>query len=275
MKDVYFSIKENIEACPGTYQMVLMGDTSEITAPGQFINIKLDGLFLRRPMSICDYDEGSLTIVYRVVGEGTEMMSKMTEGDGFYALVGLGNGFDLEAIPKGAVMVGGGAGAMPMYALLKELIERDNHEKDETQNPSTTNTSDTTVVDINANTNPGAYKLIIGFNSESDIFFMKEFEALGIEVIPATLDGSMGVKGTVVDAMKMLGQGEKLPYVCACGPDPMIEAVHKWAEDGQYDLSARMGCGFGACVGCTIETNSGPKRVCKEGPIFKQEDIIW
>ena len=248
MKDNYFKIKENKEVCPGTFRMTLEGNTEDITAPGQFINIKLDGLFLRRPMSICDYDEDSLTIVYRTVGQGTEMMSRMKEGEGFYALSGLGNGFDVESIPDEAYLVGGGVGAMPMYALAKELIKK---------NPD------------------GKYKLIMGFNHKDDIFFMDDFQALGIEIVPATLDGSLGIKGTVVDAMKELGEGEKLPYVCACGPDPMIMAVYEWAEKGQYDLAARMGCGFGACMGCTIETKSGAKRVCKEGPIFKHEDILW
>ena len=241
MKEAEFTIIENKEVSPGTYMMTMSGDTSAITAPGQFINIKLDGHYLRRPMSICDYDEEGLMIIYRVVGEGTEDMSKMTTGDRFNALTGLGNGFDLSDIPEDAVLVGGGAGAMPMYALAKAML--------------------------------GAPTIIIGFTSADDMFFFDEFRELGMQVIATTLDGSFGVKGTVVDGMKTIA--EKLPYAVACGPDPMIKAVWENALDGQFDLSARMACGFGACMGCTIETASGPARVCKEGPIFKHNEIIW
>jgi len=265
MKEVEFTIIENKEVSPSTYMMTMRGDTSAITAPGQFINIKLDGHYLRRPMSICDYDEKGLMIIYRVVGEGTEDMSKMTTGDRFNALTGLGNGFDLSDIPEDAVLVGGGAGAMPMYALAKAMLAGSSSASHTTGGTDTSHTA--------CASSTGAPTIIIGFTSAEDMFFLDEFRELGMQVVATTLDGSFGVKGTVVDGMKTIA--EKLPYAVACGPDPMIKAVWENALDGQFDLSARMACGFGACMGCTIETASGPARVCKEGPIFKHNEIIW
>ena len=201
-------------------------------------------------MSICSYGEGELTMIYKVVGKGTDAMSRMQTGDEFDALSPLGNGFDTEKIPDGALLIGGGAGAMPIYTLAMIL-------RDEGKKPH----------------------VIIGFNKEEEIFFAEEFRGLGVDLTIATMDGSVGVKGTVVDAMLKITASDAAqqgrPYVCVCGPDPMMRAVAEHSGDGQFDLGARMACGFGACMGCTVITKSGPKRVCKDGPIFDQEEIIW
>lgn len=255
MKDNRYKVLKNEIIAPGTHYMTIGGDTSEIKGPGQFINIKLEGLYLRRPMSICSYGDGEMTMIYKVVGKGTEAMSHMDEGDEFDALVPLGNGFDLDLIPDGALLIGGGAGAMPIYTLAQLL-------RDAGKNPH----------------------VIIGFNRKEEIFFAEEFEELGVELTIATMDGSVGVKGTVVDAMQQIAgdnaggsqDGNNAgPYVCVCGPDPMMKAVAEHSSGGQFDLGGRMACGFGACMGCTVVTNNGPKRVCKDGPIFRQEEIIW
>lgn len=245
MKNSKYTVVKNEVIAPGTYYMTVSGDTDEIKGPGQFINIKLDGLYLRRPMSICSYGEGELTMIYKVVGKGTDAMSRMKAGDGFDALSPLGNGFDREKIPNGALLIGGGAGAMPIYTLAMLL-------RDEGKEPH----------------------VIIGFNREKEIFFAEEFRDLGVDLTIATMDGSVGVKGTVVDAMLKVQENQS-PYVCVCGPDPMMKAVAEHSGGGQFDLGARMACGFGACMGCTVITKSGPKRVCKDGPIFDQEEIIW
>lgn len=248
MRDESFTIEKNDLLCKGTYLMRVAGDTSRIKGPGQFVNIRIDGLYLRRPMSIASYDERGLEMIYKVVGKGTDALSKMQPGEELRCLCPLGNGFDLNAIPEHAVLTGGGAGAMPIYQLSKMLTAAGK-----------------------------APHVVIGFNSEEEMFYADEFRAVGCDVTVATMDGSVGVKGTVVDAMKLLKEEGKndLSYTCACGPDPMMKAVSEISADGQYDLGGRMACGFGACMGCTIETKKGPARVCKEGPIFRQEDIIW
>ena len=250
MKNSKYTVVKNEVIAPGTYYMTVSGDTDEIKGPGQFINIKIDGLYLRRPMSICSYGAGELTMIYKVVGKGTDAMSRMQTGDEFDALSPLGNGFDTEKIPDGALLIGGGAGAMPIYTLAMIL-------RDEGKKPH----------------------VIIGFNKEEEIFFAEEFRGLGVDLTIATMDGSVGVKGTVVDAMLKITASDASqqgrPYVCVCGPDPMMRAVAEHSGGGQFDLGARMACGFGACMGCTVITKSGPKRVCKDGPIFDQEEIIW
>ena len=248
MKDELFTIERNELLCRGTYLMRIKGDTSQIKGPGQFVNIKIDGLYLRRPMSIANYDDEGIEIIYKIVGDGTAKMAAMEPGETISCLCPLGNGFDIDAIPDNAILTGGGAGAMPIYKLSKMLTEAGK-----------------------------APHVVIGFNREDEIFFADEFRAVGCDLTIATMDGSVGVKGTVVDAMKLLKEEGKneLAYVCVCGPDPMMKAVSEITGNGQFDLGGRMACGFGACMGCTIETKKGPQRVCKEGPIFMQEDIIW
>ncbi|MBE7023355.1 MAG: dihydroorotate dehydrogenase electron transfer subunit [Clostridia bacterium] len=223
--------------------MTLSGDTSAITAPGQFVNIQIDGLYLRRPISVCDYDEGTLTLIYKVVGEGTEIMSKYPVDTKLDLLVGLGNGYTTEKSGDTPLLIGGGVGVPPMYNLCKTLIS-------EGKKPT----------------------VILGFNSHEDVFFEEEFKALGADVLITTADGSYGTKGFVTDAMK----GITYSYFFTCGPEPMFKAIETVAEtSGQYSFEERMGCGFGACMGCSCKTKYGNKRICKDGPVLEREEIIW
>ena len=231
MQDLKAKILSNERLAKDIYRMVLSCDTSEITAPGQFINIKLPGRYLRRPISICDWQPGQLTIIYKVVGDGTADMSEMKECDRLEVLLPLGNGYDVDAIPEGAYLVGGGVGIPPLYGLAKAIKDK----------------------------NP---KVLLGFNTLEEAFYVNEFHELGIE-----MDVKIG--GFVTE---ILPEGS---YVCACGPMVMLKAVDALAADGQYSFEARMGCGFGACMGCSMKTKEGPKRVCTEGPVFRKEEIVW
>lgn len=239
----FYEIKSNVKLTENIYEMVLIGDTSSITAPGQFINIKLDGLFLRRPISICDYDDTTVKIIYKVVGEGTEAMSKMASGEKLDVLCGLGNGFDISKSTDKPVLIGGGVGVPPMYNLCKKLI---------TEGKKVT--------------------VILGFNKKDEIFYEKEFKNLGADVKVTTVDGSYGIKGFVTDALK----DTDYSYFFTCGPMPMFKAIESFAvTSGQYSFEERMGCGFGACMGCTCKTKYGNKRICKDGPVLTREEIIW
>ena len=243
MKQSIFEITENRPLTKNVFLMRLSGDTSDITAPGQFVNLKLDGFFLRRPISVCDSCEGVLTLIYKVVGQGTEYMSKMPVGEKIDILTGLGNGYDTSVSGDSPLLVGGGVGVPPLYKLAKEL-------RADGKNVT----------------------VILGFNTKDEIFWEKEFEALGATVIVATVDGSYGTHGFVTDAMK----GLSYTYFYSCGPEPMLKALYRAAEsDGEMSFEERMGCGFGACMGCSCKTVTGNKRICKEGPVLKKEDIIW
>ena len=243
MKQGIFEILENTALTESVFKMVLSGDVSDITAPGQFVNIQLDGLFLRRPISVCDVGENTLTIIYKVVGKGTEQMSAMKPGEKLDVLTGLGNGYDLTVAGDRPVLLGGGVGVPPMYLLAKQLL---------TQGKKVT--------------------VILGFNTESELFYEKEFAALGADVIVTTVDGSKGIKGFVTDALKTLDY----TYFYTCGPEPMLKAVYKASTtSGQMSFEKRMGCGFGACMGCSCKTLTGYKRICKEGPVMKKEEILW
>ena len=243
MKQVFLTIKENIALTDSVYKMVLSGDTSGVTNCGQFVNIKLDGLFLRRPISVCDCEDGQLTLVYKVVGRGTEQMSRMNAGEILDVLVGLGNGYDTTVSGDAPLLIGGGVGVPPMYMLCKKLIA-------EGKNPT----------------------VILGFNRADEIFYENEFKALGARVIVSTVDGSYGVKGFVTDAMK----GIDYSYFYTCGPEPMLKAVYRASNtSGQFSFEERMGCGFGACMGCSCKTVTGYKRICKEGPVLCKEEILW
>ena len=243
MKQSIFTVLSNEKIAVNTFKTVLEGDTSAITASGQFVNIKLDGFYLRRPISVCDYDGESLTIIYKVVGKGTEYMSELSEGDKLDILTGLGNGYDLTKSGNNPLLIGGGAGVPPMYNLCRKLLA-------EGKKPT----------------------VIMGFNTSDEIFYEEEFKKLGAEVIVATADGSKGVKGFVTDAMK----GVSYSYIYTCGPEPMLKAVYNAAESGgQFSFEERMGCGFGACMGCSCETKYGNKRICKDGPVLDKEEIIW
>ena len=243
MKQVFLTIKENIALTDSVYKMVLSGDTSGVTNCGQFVNIKLDGLFLRRPISVCDCEGGQLTLVYKVVGRGTEQMSRMNAGEILDVLVGLGNGYDTSVSGDAPLLIGGGVGVPPMYMLCKKLIA-------EGKNPT----------------------VILGFNRADEIFYKNEFKALGARVIVSTVDGSYGVKGFVTDAIKEIDYS----YFYTCGPEPMLKAVYRATNrSGQFSFEERMGCGFGACMGCSCKTVTGYKRICKEGPVLCKEEILW
>ena len=242
MKQSVFTILSNTALTDSVYKMVLGGDTSAITAPGQFVNIQLDGLFLRRPISVCDYDEETLTIIYKVVGKGTGKMCQMAAGEKLDILTGRGNGYDLSPAGPAPLLLGGGVGVPPLYRLAKDLIA---------QGKSVT--------------------VILGFNTKNEIFYEEEFQALGCAVTVTTADGSYGVKGSVTDALP-----ENYSYFYTCGPEPMLKAVYKaTSTSGQMSFEERMGCGFGACMGCSCQTLTGNKRICKEGPVMRKEEILW
>lgn len=242
MKQSLFSIVSNTPLTDSVYKMVLSGDTSAITAPGQFVNIQLTGKFLRRPISVCDYDAQTLTIVYKVVGKGTEQMASMTTGETLDILTGLGNGYDLAPAGDRPVLLGGGVGVPPLYHLAKRLLALG---------------KEVTVV--------------LGFNTASEIFYEKEFQALGCKVFVTTVDGSYGKKGFVTDALP-----EDYTYFYTCGPEPMLKAVYRTTNtSGQMSFEQRMGCGFGACMGCSCKTLTGNKRICKEGPVMRKEELLW
>lgn len=238
-----YEIKSNIKLAESVYETVLLGDTSSLRSPGQFINIKIDGLFLRRPISVCDYDENSITIIYKVVGEGTQLMSEMQSGEKLDVLCGLGNGFDTSKSGDNPVLIGGGVGVPPMYNLCKKLISEGKK-----------------------------VTVILGFNNADEIFYEDKFKALGADVKVTTVDGSYGIKGYVTDALKETNY----TYFYTCGPMPMFKAIENTATtSGQYSFEERMGCGFGACMGCSCKTKYGNKRICKDGPVLEREEIIW
>ena len=242
MKQAIYKIIENTPIADGVYKMILKGDTSAITAPGQFINIKLDGKFLRRPISVYDYDEHTVTIIYKVVGSGTMQLSQMDEGE-LDILTGLGNGYTITPGTSRVLVIGGGVGVPPLYNLSKKLIASGKK-----------------------------VMAILGFNSANDVFGEKEFSELGVETIITTADGSYGKKGFVTDAMSDLEYEE----FYTCGPEPMLKAVYNATNvGGQFSFEERMGCGFGACMGCSCKTKYGYKRICKDGPVLTKEEIIW
>ena len=242
MKQGLFEIIENVKLTDNVMRMKLKGDTSDITACGQFINIKLDGFFLRRPISVCDCENDIITIIYKVVGAGTEAMAELKEGT-LDVLTGLGNGYDLSLSGDKPLLLGGGVGVPPLYMLAKKLIKEGKK-----------------------------VSVILGFNTKDEIFYEEEFKALGADVLVATADGSYGVKGFVTDAMKDLDYS----YFYTCGPEPMLKAIFNSSEtEGQFSFEERMGCGFGACMGCSCKTIYGNKRICKDGPVLKKEEILW
>lgn len=243
MKQGLFTIVSNELLAPSVYRMVLEGDTSGFTTPGQFADISIPGLYLRRPISLCDMDDKTMTFIYKVVGTGTDAMSNMTAGQQLDVLTGLGNGYDLSRSGDKPVLIGGGVGVPPMYYLAKQLIKAGKE-----------------------------VTVILGFNNASEIFYAKEFEEIGATVYVTTVDGSVGTKGFVTDVLKILDYS----FFYTCGPMPMFRAIEAVATtEGQYSFEQRMGCGFGACMGCSMETKNGPKRVCKEGPVMDREEIIW
>ncbi len=239
-----FTVLENKRIAESVWRLELEGDTAAIKRPGQFVNIELEGFYLRRPLSVCDWEEGRLTLIYKTVGRGTEALSGVEAGRRLDLLTGLGNGYELE--PSGArpLLIGGGAGIPPLYGLAKRLLWQGK-----------------------------APLAILGFNRKRELILAEAFRALGAETIIATADGSAGLKGLATDAVSCAGV---YSYVYACGPEPMLKAVYDKTEgSGQFSFEERMGCGFGACMGCSCKTKYGAKRICREGPVLEKEEIIW
>ncbi len=242
MKDSFFKIVTNKKIAKNTYETVLKGDTSHITASGQFVNLKLDGFYLRRPISVCNVEGDELTIIYKVVGDGTEAMSRLGEGCELLVLTGLGNGYDTSVSGDAPLLIGGGAGVPPMFYLARRLVAEGKHPR-----------------------------AILGFGTSDEVFYKEEFEKLGVPVTVTTVDGSLGVKGFVTNAME-----GGYSYFYTCGPEPMLKAVYDVSEtSGQFSFEERMGCGFGACMGCSCKTKYGNKRICRDGPVLVKEEIIW
>ncbi|MBQ8388613.1 MAG: dihydroorotate dehydrogenase electron transfer subunit [Clostridia bacterium] len=242
-KQGIFKIKTNVPLTATVYKMTLVGDTSAVTASGQFVNILLDGLFLRRPISVCDCEGDTLTLIYKVVGKGTEKMANMQPGEELDILTGLGNGYDLTVSGEHPLLIGGGVGVPPMYMLAKKLRAEGKQ-----------------------------VSVILGFNTADEVFCEADFAALGCDVTVTTVDGSYGTRGFVTAAMK---NGE-YTYFYTCGPEPMLKAVYQASDtSGQFSFEERMGCGFGACMGCSCKTLTGYKRICKEGPVMRKEEILW
>jgi len=242
VKQSIFTVEHNDALTADVYRMILAGDTSAITAPGQFVNIRLAGKFLRRPISVCDYDETSLTLIYKLVGQGTKQMAAMATGEKLDLLTGLGNGYDLTRSGSHPVLLGGGVGVPPMYHLAKELLAQGKE-----------------------------VQVVLGFNTARECFYEAEFQALGCAVTVTTVDGSYGIKGFVTDAIP-----ENCTYFYACGPEPMLRAVCRACKaSGELSFEERMGCGFGACMGCSCKTLTGSKRICKDGPVMRKEEILW
>ena len=243
MKQGIFEITKNITLTDNVKLMVLKGDTSDITAPGQFINIKLGGKYLRRPISVCDCNDNTVTIIYKIVGSGTEQMGKMSIGENLDVLTGLGNGYDTTVSGDKPLLLGGGVGVPPLYMLAKKLIA-----------------------------NEKKVSVVLGFNTKNEIFYEQEFKDLGCDVTICTADGSYGVKGFVTNVMNDIDYS----YFYTCGPEPMLKAIYKTANtSGQLSFEERMGCGFGACMGCSCKTITGYKRICKDGPVMQKEEILW
>ena len=243
MKQGLFTIVENIALTDSVWQMRLAGDTSAITASGQFVNILLEGKFLRRPISVCDCEEDMLTLVYKVVGKGTEQMSQMERGQELDILTGLGNGYDLDDAGDAPLLLGGGVGVPPLYMLAKKLVAAGKK-----------------------------VSVVLGFNTADEVFYEEEFKALGCDVTVTTVDGSKGTQGFVTNAMENI----EYTHFYTCGPEPMLKAVWRASNtSGQLSFEERMGCGFGACMGCSCKTLTGYKRICKEGPVMRKEEILW
>ena len=242
MKDGIFTIQAQRPLTQSVFEIKLSGDTSAITRPGQFVNLRLDGLYLRRPISVCDLEGETLTLIYKVVGKGTAQLSEMLPGQSIPVLTGLGNGYDTALSGDRPLLIGGGVGVPPLYLLAKQLRAQGK-----------------------------AVSVILGFNTASELFYEQEFRAIGCEVSVTTVDGSRGVKGFVTDALP-----EDYTHVYTCGPEPMLRAVYRRIRTGgSFSFEKRMGCGFGACMGCSCKTVTGYKRICKEGPVLQKEEILW
>ena len=242
MKQQILTITENAAVTKTVYRMTLTGEGLEQQNPGGFVNIRLDGLFLRRPISVYDSEPGRLTILYKVVGKGTEQMAGMKPGDALDVLTGLGNGYNLAKAGDAPLLLGGGVGVPPLYLLAKQLVSEGKK--------------------VHA---------VLGFNTAEEVFGEEAFKALGCGVTVTTADGSCGTKGFVTEALPA-----EYSYFYTCGPEPMLRAVYRATKtSGQFSFEERMGCGFGACMGCSCKTITGYKRICREGPVLEKEEILW
>ena len=244
-KIVNYIIKENIQLNHNIFKLVLLGDTTWCKRPGQFIEITVDNGYLKRPISICDFNEKELIIIYKTIGKGTKWLAQQAKGAIINTIVDLGNGFNIIPLGQNILLIGGGVGIPPLYLLAKTAISKGKN-----------------------------VTVILGFQSKEDSFYVKEFQDLNIPVYVSSNDGSIGTKGFVTTIM----ENQNLTNVnyCCCGPLVMMKAIAKVSTaKGLLSLESKMGCGFGACMGCSIETKKGYRRVCKEGPVFKSEDIIW
>ena len=242
MNDVTMMVLQNRRLTADVWEIILQGDTTAITWPGQFVNLKIEDCYLRRPISVCDINGDRLTLIYKVVGRGTALLSELQAGETLPVLTGLGNGYDLSLAGDAPLLLGGGVGVPPLYLLAKRLIEQGR-----------------------------TVQVVLGFNRKCEVFYEKEFRALGAKVTVTTADGSYGAKGFVTDALP-----EHYSHVYTCGPEPMLRAVYrKIRTSGSFSFESRMGCGFGACMGCSCKTITGYKRICKDGPVLEKEEIRW
>ena len=242
MKQEILTITENCPVTESVWRMRLGAPGLEEQKPGGFVNIRLDGLYLRRPISVFDSEPGRLTILYKVVGRGTEQMKDLEPGVQLDVLTGLGNGYDLSKAGDRPLLLGGGVGVPPLYLLAKKLRAEGK-----------------------------TVTAVLGFNTAAEVFAEEEFRALGCSVTVTTADGSYGVKGFVTDALP-----QEYSYFYTCGPEPMLRAVYRAVKtSGQFSFEERMGCGFGACMGCSCKTITGYKRICREGPVLEKEEIMW
>ena len=242
MKDTILTITENVNIAKNVYRMTLSGDVSAIKNPGEFVNLRLDGFYLRRPISVYDLSDSAVTIIYKVVGKGTAAMAKLNAGERLQTLTGLGNGYDLSVSGDRPLLIGGGVGVPPMYLLAKRLLAQGKR-----------------------------VSVILGFNTADEVFGEEAFTKLGCDVTVTTVDGSRGIKGFVTDALP-----QDYTYFYTCGPEPMLRAVYRASKtSGQFSFEERMGCGFGACMGCSCKTVTGYKRICKDGPVLRKEEILW
>lgn len=260
MKDQKLTVQFNKKISGGVYHMSLLGDCSEISKPGQFIDILIDDYFLRRPISIFEHDDEHVEILYRVVGGGTDALSAKASGDILDVLLPLGNGFDVDKCGEHNLLVAGGIGMPPIHELAELFVN-------ESPNECSSQGS-------------ASFRVLLGFRSADDIFGLDSFRDLGIVPVVATEDGSYGIKGLVTDVMEMMKAGTDevdfdYDYVFCCGPEPMLKAVYDHSPDGQFSFEERMGCGFGACMGCSCETKYGYKRICRDGPVLTHDEIIW
>lgn len=247
-----FRILSNDRVATGTYELRLEGPVAGLTTPGQFVTIEIPGFYLRRPFSVADWSEQTLRLFYKVVGDGTEALSTMQEGK-LSVMTGLGNGFDVHAAEtKKPVLIGGGVGIPPLFGLAKRLVNMDK----------------TPLV-------------LLGFNRADELFLVEGFEEIGADVRVATVDGSVGTEGFVTTLFEQAidAIGPDAAYVYTCGPMPMFQTLAKEMNrlgmDGCFSLEERMGCAVGICMGCSIETTEGMRRVCKEGPVFSKEVLPW